>query len=247
MAERFAGRVALVTGGGSGIGAACCRMFAAAGASVVVADRDAASAAAVAAELTGPAEAVQVDVRDPAAVEAVVGRVVERFGALDVAVNNAGISGSGTPIHEIDREVWERIRSVNYDGVFHCLQSELRVMVPRGSGAIVNVASVMGAVSGRGSAAYVASKHGVVGLTRAAAMDVADTGVRVNAVGPGYIDTPLLSAATRDRLDAVVADHPVGRLGTPEEIASVVGFLASADASFVTGALYLADGGYTTH
>lgn len=245
MTGRFDGSVALVTGAGSGIGAACARMFAGAGAAVVVADRDLAAAASVAESLPGAVEVAEVDVRDPGQVATMVARTVETFGSLDVAVNNAGISNSGVPIHEISREDWERVRAVNFDGVFHCLQSELRVMVPNGRGAIVNVASVMGTVSGRGVGAYVASKHGVVGLTRAAAMDVAGSGVRVNAVGPGFVDTPLLSPVTRGDIDSVAANHPVGRLGTPEEIAAVVGFLASADASFVTGALYLADGGYT--
>jgi NAD(P)-dependent dehydrogenase (short-subunit alcohol dehydrogenase family) len=242
----FDGQVALVTGGGSGIGAACARHLAERGAQVLVADLDGAAAERVAAELDG-ATAVEVDVRDPDQVRHMVDVAVEWLGGLHVAVNNAGISRAGVPLHETTLADWELVRSVNYDGVFHCLQQEFRVMIAAGGGAIVNVSSVMGVVGTRGAAAYVASKHGVIGLTKAAAIDGAEHGIRVNAVGPGFVDTPLLKAATRERIGAIEAEHLVGRLGTTDEIAAVVGFLTSPAASFLTGAFYPADGGYTAH
>lgn len=246
MTAEFADQVALVTGGGSGIGAACARHLAERGARVAVADLDLAAAEKVAADLAG-AVAVEVDVRDPDQVRRMVDTTVERLGGLHVAINNAGVSRAGVPLHEVTPADWELVRSVNYDGVFHCLQQEFRVMIAAGGGAVVNVSSVMGVVGIRGAAAYVASKHGVIGLTKAAAIDGAEHGIRVNAVGPGFVDTPLLKPATRKRLGAVIADHLVGRLGAAEEIAAVVGFLASPAASFVTGAFYPVDGGYTAH
>jgi NAD(P)-dependent dehydrogenase (short-subunit alcohol dehydrogenase family) len=247
MTMQFAGRVALVTGGGSGIGAACARHLTDRGARVLVADRDRAAAERVAADLGEGAAAFEADVRDPEQVRCMVDAAVERLGGLDVAINNAGVSRAGVPLHETTLADWELVRSVNYDGVFHCLQQEFRVMIAAGGGAVVNVSSVMGVVGTRGAVAYVAAKHGVIGMTKAAAVDGAEHGIRVNAVGPGFVDTPLLKPATRERMGAVVAEHLVGRLGTAEEIAAVVGFLASPAASFVTGAFYPVDGGYTAH
>jgi 2-dehydro-3-deoxy-L-rhamnonate dehydrogenase (NAD+) len=242
----FDGQVALVTGGGSGIGAACARHLAGRGARVAVADLDLTAAEKLAADLAG-AVAFEVDVRDPAQVRRTVDAVVGRLGGLHVAINNAGVSRARVPLHETTLADWELVRSVNYDGVFHCLQQEFRVMIAAGGGAIVNVSSVMGVVGTRGAAAYVASKHGVIGLTKAAAIDGTEHGIRVNAVGPGFVDTPLLKATTRERIGAIEAEHLVGRLGTADEIAAVVGFLASPAASFLTGAFYPADGGYTAH
>lgn len=244
--EELAGQVALVTGAGSGIGAAVATLLVERGARVAVADRDEAGARRVAEDIGGPATPVVLDVTDRSAAAEAVDRVVADLGPLDIAVNNAGISaGAMVPTAEVDPEVWRRVMSVNLDGVFHCMQPELRTMVAAGAGAIVNVASVMAAVGNAGASAYVASKHGVLGLTRAAALEYATAGIRINAVGPGYIDTPLLADRDVALLDAVRARHPIGRLGLAEEVAAVVGFLVSPSASFVTGAYYPVDGGYT--
>lgn len=246
MTGPLSGQVALVTGGASGIGAACVRTLAARGAVVAIADRNLALAEALAAELGGQSLAIASDVTDEASCSAMVGRTVDAFGRLDIAVNCAGI---GVPdrrlVADLGWEAWKDVIDINLHGVFLSLKAEIGAMLAGGGGSIVNIASIMGQVAATGASAYVASKHAVVGLTRAAALDYADAGIRVNAVGPGYIDTPLLGLSTDGQRTELASLHPVGRMGTPEEIAKVVAFLASPDASFVTGSFYLADGGYT--
>lgn len=236
-------RVALVTGGGSGIGAACVREFSELGASVVVVDRVTATAEEVAATVEGPALAVTADVTDPEAVERMVRAAVDRFGRLDIAVNNAGVGQRvKAPAADMRWEHWRDVVSVNLEGVFLCLRAELAAMAPTG-GSIVNLGSVMGAVGTPAAAPYVTAKHGLVGLTKSAALDYAAHGIRINTVAPGFIDTPLLAVdeATRARIEAA---HPVGRLGRAEEVAAVVAFVASPAASFMTGAYVPVDGGY---
>lgn len=240
------GRVALVTGGASGIGAACAGALASAGATVAVADLSAGPAQEVADRLGGGSFAVHVDVTDPQSVEQMVASVRDRAGRLDIAVNNAGMGvPNKVPLAQMSSADWRSVMAVNLDGVFHCLKAEIPVMMAIPGGAIVNIASVMGSVGTTGAAAYVASKHAVVGLTRAAALDYASSGVRVNAVGPGFIDTPMLSHHDPDTRTRIASMHPVGRLGTGEEVAAVVRFLCSPEASFVTGAYYVVDGGFT--
>ncbi|WP_326701227.1 SDR family oxidoreductase [Streptomyces sp. NBC_01754] len=244
----FAGKVALVTGGASGIGLALSRRLAASGASVVVADHHADSARAAADELraTGAqAAAVVLDVTDPASVEAGVSFAVDTFGALHLAVNNAGIGGPSQPTGAYGVEDWDKVVATNLSGVFYSMRYELPAILEAGGGAVVNISSILGTNGFAGSPAYVAAKHGVVGLTKTAALEYADRNIRVNAIGPGFIDTPLLRDTDGPARDHLVSLHPAGRLGTSEEVAELAAFLLSDRASFIHGSYHLVDGGYS--
>jgi NAD(P)-dependent dehydrogenase (short-subunit alcohol dehydrogenase family) len=247
--QDFEGKVAIVTGAGSGIGEAVARAFAERGGSVVVADINQAAAEKVAKSLStdgGSAKSIAADVADAATVEAMVHFAVESFGGLDIAVNNAGIGGPMAATGDYPLDGWRKVIDINLTGVFYCMRYQIPAMLARGGGAIVNVASILGAVGTANSSAYVAAKHGVLGLTKAAAIEYATRNIRVNSVGPGFIETPLLTSTLDEAsLRAIAALHPVQRLGTSEEVAALVVFLASDQASFITGSYHLVDGGYT--
>lgn len=242
MAE-FEGKVALVTGAASGIGRVSAIAYANAGARVVVSDVDEAGAletVRLIREAGGEAEAVRTDVSRPEDCDDLVRRTVETFGRLDCACNNAGIGGESNPVGELSVEGWNKVIGINLSGVFYCMRYEIPAMLANGGGAIVNMASILGAVGFPGASAYVSAKHGVLGLTKNAALEYATQGIRVNAVGPAFIQTPLIAGLE----EAVLPFHPVGRLGTPEEVANVVLFLSSSRASFISGSYYPVDGGY---
>jgi NAD(P)-dependent dehydrogenase (short-subunit alcohol dehydrogenase family) len=243
------GRVAIVTGGGSGIGRATALRFAAGGAAVVVADVNGQGAEETVARIIaagGQAKAVTADVTDPAQVEAMVGVAAQGLGRLDIAFNNAGTSGVFGPTADADVDEWRRVIEVNLTSVFLCLRAEIPVMLRGGGGAIVNTSSGAGLMGFAGLPAYVASKHGVIGLTRSAALEYAKEGIRVNAVCPGTVRTPMLEGFTggdEDALQAMGQMMPIGRLATPDEIAGAVVWLCSDEASYVTGHAMAVDGG----
>ena len=248
MAMVFAGKAALVTGGGSGIGAAVARQLAAGGARVLVADRNLKGAEDVAAAIAaagGTAQAYEVDVADAIEVAAMIDATLRAFGGLNLAVNNAGVGGPSAPTADYPIDGWQMVMNINLNGVFYGMKYEIAAMLKSGGGAIVNMSSILGSVGFANAPAYVAAKHGVNGLTKTAAIEYAKQGIRINAVGPAFIDTPLLSSLDKATLDYVEALHPIGRLGTADEVAALTCFLLSDEASFITGSYHLADGGYT--
>ncbi|SNY59129.1 SDR family NAD(P)-dependent oxidoreductase [Paractinoplanes atraurantiacus] len=245
MEREFEGKVALVTGGGSGIGEATALLLAERCAKVLVADWDAEAAERVAKRIGDAAVPYVVDVSDAQGCAAMVHAAVEAFGRLDVAVNNAGVGGPQAPTGDYPLDGWERVIGVNLNGVFYSMRAEIPAMLATGGGAIVNMASILGSVGFGMAVAYVAAKHGVVGMTKSAAIEYAKQGIRINSVGPGFIDTPLLATADPEIIAGVSALHPLGRLGRSEEVAELVAFLASDKASNITGSYLLTDGGYT--
>ena len=246
---KFNGKVALVTGGASGIGKACIQKFAAGGAKVVVVDMNEKLGKEVAEAVKkdgGEALFLKVDVSDAKAVEKMVADTVAKFGRLDIAVNNAGIGGEQNPVGNYSVDGWLKVIGINLNAVFFSMRYEIPQMLAQGGGAIVNMASILGSVGFATSSAYVAAKHGVVGLTKSAALEYSKEGLRINSVGPGFIKTPLLEGALDEPTTAYLAGlHASGRMGEAEEVANLVAFLCSDEASFMTGGYYLVDGGYT--
>jgi NAD(P)-dependent dehydrogenase (short-subunit alcohol dehydrogenase family) len=249
--SRFTHKVALVTGAGSGIGAAIARGLAAEGASVVVTDIDRDAADSVVRQITEAGGTAATFVQNTANWEdsrAAVDFAQQTYGGLHLAVNNAGIGGPAAPIGDYDVDAWDRVRAINLDGVFYGLKFQLPAIVASGGGAVVNMASVLGSVGIAQSAAYVAAKHALVGLTKVAALEYTAQGVRTNAVGPGFIDTPLVRASlSPEALTHLEKEHATGRLGTDTEVAALTLFLLSDDASFISGSYHLVDGGYSAH
>ena len=249
--KNFAGKVAFVTGAGNGIGRAAALAFARAGASVTVADvseQDNRETARMIEEIGGRALALKCDVSRNDEVRRALDETAKTFGRLDFAFNNAGIEYTIQPAAEVTEEEWDRIIDIDLRGVFLCMKHEIPLMLRQGGGAIVNTSSGAGVKGFKGGAAYVAAKHGVVGMTKAAALDYAQSNIRINAVCPGIIDTPMMdrfSGSTPEGRQAVIAQEPVGRMGTPEEIAAAVVWLCSDSASFVVGTAMVVDGGQT--
>lgn len=242
------GKVALITGSGSGIGKSTALLFAREGAQIVVTDVNEEHGNAVAKEIRdqgGEAVFVKADTSKPEDSELAVHKAVEVFGQLDIAINNAGVGGASAPVGEYPIDSWDKVIQINLSGVFYGLRYQIpAIEKTSGKGSIINVASILGQVGFANSSAYVAAKHGVVGLTKNAAIEYAKKGIRVNSVGPGFINTPLLEAMNKDQYDALTALHPIGRLGEAEEVAELLLWLASDKSSFVTGSYYAIDGGY---
>ena len=250
MGDKETGKVALVTGSGLGIGRAVALAFGYEGASVVVIDTNP-DAGNETVELLGKIGAKsifkQCDVSKREEVKSVIEATIEEYGRLDYACNNAGIHNElPERFHELDEAMWERIIDVNLNGVMLCMKYEIPPMLKQGGGVIVNIASLAGILHEPGCYAYTAAKHGVVGLTKAAALEYAKTGIRVNAVCPACVETPLLAAAPSALREQLLAMHPVGRFGKPEEIAAAVMWLCSDLAGFVTGTSVILDGGIST-
>ena len=252
MAATLQGRVVLVTGGGTGIGRAASLAFAREGATVIVSDLNA-NTGKETAELVraagGSAAFIRADVAIATDVAALIDATIAAHGRLDCAFNNAGIAGPiGSLTHEYPDDGWDRVIAVNLKGIWQCMRAEIPHMLAQGGGAIVNNASIWGLVGAPGAAAYGASKHGVAGLTRAAALEYAAKGIRINAVNPGTIRTPILDpfvAAMPDFVPVMTAKHPIGHVGQPEEVAAVVVWLCSDAASYMTGEALVMDGGAT--
>ena len=242
-------KVAIVTGAGSGIGRAVAVLYAKEGAKVVVSDIDVKGGNETVFQIQsagGEAIFFESDSSTPEGNEALVNEAIGAYGKLDIACNNAGIGGLAAETGDYTLEAWKKVIDINFNGVFYGCKYQLNAMEKNGGGSIINMASIHGLVAAPMSSAYTSSKHGIVGLTRNIGAEYGPKNIRCNAVGPGYIKTPLLdNNLSKEQLDYLVTKHPMGRLGEPEEVAELVLFLSSDKASFMTGGYYMVDGGYT--
>lgn len=240
-------KTVIITGAASGIGKATAELFAKHGANVIVSDIQETEGKNVAESIVadgGEALFIKTDVANPQDMEALVDFALETYGNLDIAINNAGIGGEQNPIVDMSIEGWNKVISINLNSLFYGMKYQLSAMLKNGGGSIVNISSILGSAGFAGSAGYSAAKHGVIGLTKSAALEYSAQGIRVNAVGPGFIETPLLDDLETEMKDQLVAMHPIGRLGRSEEVAELIFWLSSDKASFVTGGYYPVDGGY---
>ena len=242
-------KTAIVTGAASGIGEAAALLYAAHGAKVVVSDINEKKGNEVVEKIkknSGEAIFIKTDVSDAEQCKTLVDKTVQAFGSVDICFNNAGISGESNPVADMSIEGWNKMIATNLSSVFYCMKYQVAQMLKQGKGAIVNNSSILGSAGFANAAGYVAAKHGLIGLTQTAAIEYSKSGIRINAVGPGFINTPLLTEAGIDdeAKKGLILLHPIGRLGEPNEVAELVIWLSSDKASFVTGSYYPVDGGY---